>query len=81
MSRERQDRSGLALEMIFTELAEVVGEDNLSTRESDKLVYSSDWSWMPQMWLDRGMQPPSPDFIVHPASEEEISRVLKIANA
>ena len=60
--------------------ADAVGEEHVSTRASDKLVYATDWSWMPQMWLDRGEEAPSPDFIVHPASAEEIARVLQIAN-
>ena len=72
--------SALATEMVLTELIDIVGEEHVSTRASDKLVYATDWSWMPQMWLDRGMQPPSPDFIVHPGSAEEISGVLRIAN-
>jgi alkyldihydroxyacetonephosphate synthase len=66
--------------MVLTELADVVGEEHVSTRASDLLVYATDWSWMPQMWLDRGMEPPSPDFVVHPGSAEEISSILKIAN-
>jgi alkyldihydroxyacetonephosphate synthase len=66
--------------MVLTELADVAGEEHVSTRASDRLVYSSDWSWMPQMWLDRGMAPPSPDCIVHPANTAEISRIMKVAN-
>ncbi len=66
--------------MIRSELADVVGEEHVSVSEVDKLVYATDWSWMPQMWLDRGQAPPSPDFIVHPADAAEISAILKIAN-
>lgn len=73
--------SPLEFEMIRSELADVVGEESVSTRATDKLIYAADWSWMPQMWMDRGQAPPSPDFIVHPADAEEISRILKIANA
>ena len=47
--------SALATEMVLTELIDIVGEEHVSTRASDKLVYATDWSWMPQMWLDRGM--------------------------
>ena len=72
--------SGFEYDMVLSEIADVVGEEHVSTRASDKLVYSTDWSWMPQMWLDRGEEPPSPDFIVHPGSAEEISRLLQIAN-
>jgi alkyldihydroxyacetonephosphate synthase len=71
---------GLEYDMVLSELADAVGEEHVSTRASDKLVYATDWSWMPQMWLDRGEEPPSPDFIVHPGSAEEIARVLQIAN-
>ncbi len=71
---------GLAAEMIRSELADIVGEDHVSTRATDKLIYATDWSWMSQMWLDRAASPPSPDWIVHPGSAEEISRILQIAN-
>lgn len=66
--------------MLFSELEEVVGREHVSTLDTDRLVYSTDWSWMPQMWLDRGLRPGAPDFIVHPASAQEISEILKIAN-
>lgn len=71
---------GYAFDMLLSELADVVGEQHVTTRASDLLAYATDWSWMPQMWLDRGKAPVTPDVIVHPASAEEISRVLKIAN-
>jgi alkyldihydroxyacetonephosphate synthase len=66
--------------MIRNELEEIVGEQFISVKETDKLVYSTDWSWMPQMWLDRGQRLPTPDYIVHPSSAEEISEILLIAN-
>lgn len=74
------DRAHFQREMIRTELAEIVGEDFVSMRESDKLVYSTDWSWMPQMWLDRGKPLMPPDFIVHPASPEHVSELMFVAN-
>jgi alkyldihydroxyacetonephosphate synthase len=67
-------------EMIRSELEEVVGETHISTKESDRLVYATDWFWLPQMWLDRGQQPTRPDYIVHPGSAEEIAAIMKIAN-
>lgn len=67
-------------EMIRSELEDVVGRHYITTKESDRLIYSTDWSWMPQMWLDRGEKLPVPDYIVHPGSVEEISAVLRIAN-
>ena len=67
-------------EMIRSELEEVVGPDHISTKESDKLVYSCDWFWLPQMWLDRKQRLPAPDYIVHPGTVEEISVLMEIAN-
>jgi alkyldihydroxyacetonephosphate synthase len=67
-------------EMIRSELEEIVGEHFVSVKETDKLVYSTDWSWMPQMWLDRGQSLPTPDYIIHPGSAEEVAEILLIAN-
>ena len=72
--------SGIQSEMIRSELEEVVGEAYISTNETDRLVYSTDWSWVPQMWLDRGESLTPPDYVVHPASAEEIAAIMKIAN-
>lgn len=71
----------LHFEMIRAELTDIVGEDHISTRESDRLVYSIDWGWKAQMWLDRGERPVPPDYIVHPGSPEEVSEIIKVANA
>jgi alkyldihydroxyacetonephosphate synthase len=72
---------GYHLDMVLSELVDILGEDYVSTRETDKLAYSTDWWWVPQMWLDRGQAPVAPDVIIHPGSADEISRVLKVANA
>jgi alkyldihydroxyacetonephosphate synthase len=66
-------------EMLRSELEEVVGMDHISTEETDRLVYSCDWFWAPQMWLDRGEPLTKPDFVMHPGSVEEISAILEIA--
>lgn len=73
-------RPGIQYEMVRSELEEVVGSEHISTKESDRLVYATDWFWLPQMWLDRGEPPTMPDYIVHPASAAEVAAVLKIAN-
>jgi alkyldihydroxyacetonephosphate synthase len=72
--------ASLQYEMIRSELEEIVGEEHISTRESDRLVYATDWFWLPQMWLDRGEKPTLPDYVVHPGTAEEIAEILKIAN-
>jgi alkyldihydroxyacetonephosphate synthase len=63
------------------ELDTIVGAAHVSTRESDRLVYSVDSYWAPQMWLDRGRRIPAPDVIVHPGSSQEVAAVLRLANA
>ncbi len=67
-------------EMIRSELEEIVGPEYIRADEPSKLVYSTDWSWMPQMWLDRGQRLMPPDYIVHPGSAAEISEIMDIAN-
>jgi alkyldihydroxyacetonephosphate synthase len=65
---------------LVASLEAVVGADHVSTRETDRLVYSVDAFWLPQMWLDRGVRIQTPAVIVHPATPQEISEILKIAN-
>ena len=67
-------------EMIRTELTDILGDENVCTRDADKFGHSIDYYWIPEMWHDRGMETPKPDFIVHPGSAEEVSRVVKLAN-
>jgi alkyldihydroxyacetonephosphate synthase len=72
--------SHFTAEMVRSELEDVVGPEHISVAETDRLVYSTDWSWMPQMWLDRGRPLPTADYIVHPGSAEEIAAIMQIAN-
>lgn len=67
-------------EFLHTELADVVGPENISTSESDKIAYSCDYYWIPELWADRGCRSPQPDFVVHARSAEEVSRICRIAN-
>jgi len=70
--------------MILFELQDIVGKDYVSTKTSDKDVYSVDYFWVAEMWHDRqagrDIACPSADFIVHPANAEEVSKILKVAN-
>ncbi len=70
----------LQRQMIETELADIVGPDWVLTDESDRLVYSVDNFWVPRMLVDRHQTPPLPDFVVLPASVEQVARVVKLAN-
>jgi alkyldihydroxyacetonephosphate synthase len=72
--------SQVAQDVVGT-LEGIVGAEFVSTRDADRLIYSVDSFWLPQMWLDRGVRPPGPDVIVHPGSAAEVAEVLKVANA
>ena len=67
-------------DMILFELKEIVGADDVSVSEADKISYSIDVYWISQMWNDRGEKSPVPDFIVLPETPEEISKLLILAN-
>ena len=67
-------------EMIRTELVDAIGAEFVHTCDDDKLGHSIDYYWIPEMWHDRGMPTPKPDFIVHPGSAEEVAKIMKIAN-
>jgi len=68
-------------DMVLGELIDIVGRDDIATAEADRLVYALDHYWVPEMWVDRGEQPILPDFVVHPETPEEVSRILELANA
>jgi alkyldihydroxyacetonephosphate synthase len=73
-------RFGAVTTETVTSLEAIVGAEHVSTRETDRLVYSVDAFWLPQMWLDRGVRTPTPAVIVHPGTPQEIAEILKIAN-
>lgn len=74
------ERKAFMCDMIRSELEDVVGVENVSTRTSDRMVYGVDYFWVGRMWADRGETPPMPDWIVSPDSSESVSKILKIAN-
>lgn len=74
------EKKAFMINMIQSELEDVVGVENVSTCSTDKLIYGVDYFWISRMWVDKGLQPPEPDFIVRPKTAEEISKILKIAN-
>lgn len=67
-------------DLIRTEIMDIVGCDDVSVSGVDRYAYSTDTFWVPRMWMDRLQQPCLPDFVVHPESVEEVSRLLKVAN-
>ena len=74
------EKRAFMFNMILSELEDIVGQENVSTREADKLTYGVDYFWISRMWADRGETPPAADFVVRPGSAQEVSTILKVAN-
>ena len=72
--------SSYMYEMIRTELTDILGAEYVKTENADRFGHSVDYYWIPEMWHDRGMETPKPDFVCYPATTEEVSRIMKIAN-
>ncbi len=68
------------MKTVCFELEDAVGRENVSVKTSDKIAHSVDYFWLPRMYADRGLIPPTADIIVYPGSAEEVSKVLVIAN-
>lgn len=75
-----QPLNRLASQFIYTELAEIVGNENITSKAVDKIAYSADFSWISHMWIDRGQRPPVADFIVFPGNSSEVAELIKVAN-
>lgn len=73
-------RSDYLFYYVLTQLEDAVGREHVSTRVSDRQVYSVDNYLLSRLWEDRAMPAPMSDIIVRPGSTEEVSKVLKIAN-
>ena len=74
------ERKAFMCDMIRTELEDIVGVENVSTKDSDRATYGVDYFWISRMWADRGETPPAADFVVRPGSAQEVSAILKVAN-
>jgi len=65
---------------IFEELSQLLGSENVSNREVDKIAYSRDYWLLASTWMIKGKVPALPDFIVWPENTEQISKLVKLAN-
>ena len=59
------EKDSYMYEMIRTELIDVLGAENVGTGAADRFGHSVDFYWIPEMWHDRGMETPKPDFVCH----------------
>jgi alkyldihydroxyacetonephosphate synthase len=67
-------------DMIFSELEDIVGGENVSMNDAEKISYGVDYFWVGRMWADKGQIPPQPDVIVRPDSVDQITKILQVAN-
>jgi len=75
-----QNLTSYQREMVLSELIDIVGGEDVTIDSADRFVYALDHYWIPEMWVDRGQEPILPDFVVHPETPEEVSRILQLAN-
>ena len=66
---------------LLRQFESIVGPDRIATSATDRLIYSVDGFWLPQMWLDRGRRRPEAGAIVYPESAADVARILAVANA
>ncbi len=65
---------------VEAKLREIVGEKNVSTKDIDIFAYSKDTTLLAFNWVLEGKIAGLPDFITWPETDEQISRILKLAN-
>ena len=65
---------------IQAKLSEIVGNNNVSTKDIDILAYTKDSTLLAFNWLLEGKIPGLADFITWPETAEHISDILKLAN-
>jgi alkyldihydroxyacetonephosphate synthase len=70
----------LQAKYLENELVDIVGRENVLTNPSDLLYYGVDYMWIPRMYIDRGLVPPTPDLVVLPGSSHEVSQIVKLGN-
>ncbi len=65
---------------IESKLKEIVGDNNVSTKDIDILAYTKDTSLIGFNWTLQGQIAGLPDFVTWPENVEQISNILKFAN-
>jgi len=65
---------------IVSKLAEIVGENNVSTKNIDILAYTKDSTLIAFNWTLQGKIAGLPDIITWPETVKQISEILKLAN-
>lgn len=67
-------------DVVRSELVDIVGHEDVTTQDADRLAYAFDCYLVSQVWADRGQMPPRPDYIVSPETVSEVARIVRLAN-
>ncbi len=68
------------IESFAEKAADLVGSDNISSREIDLLSTCRDYWPISSIWMLEGAVPALPQLVVWPQTTEEVSRILALAN-
>ena len=66
--------------MLLHELADVVGAKHVSVDPGELAAQAADWSWMSQLYRLHGIELPTADVMVQPASAQQVADVVRIAS-
>jgi alkyldihydroxyacetonephosphate synthase len=77
---QREELSDEKKSKILKKLRNIVGKNNVSNKEVDKLSYSKDYWPIALRWTLEGKVAALPDFIVWPESTQQVSQLLVLAN-
>jgi len=80
MYKKRVEIQDNDLKSLVTQLQDVVGAGWVSTEEADLIAYSKDYQLITNRWIMEGKLPAKAHLICWPESEEQISKILAIAN-
>ena len=67
-------------EKVLLKLKEILGEEQVSTKDIDKIAYSKDTTLISLNWSLQGKLTALPDFITWPENSNQIVKILKLAN-
>jgi alkyldihydroxyacetonephosphate synthase len=65
---------------ILERLYNIVGAENVSDKELDRIAYSKDYWPIALRWVLEGKVPALPDYVIWPENTKQISDIIKLAN-
>jgi len=78
--RPKEKLSEKKRKTVFKRLCDIVGPENFSDKEIDKIIYSRDFWPIALRWMLERKVPALPDCVVWPENTKQISDILKLAN-